>query len=218
MSEQKLFFPASDLMKHNQSLDVPIGDGGIFLTLKRNGEHIEIDLGAQSFAAEVEVTIVRGIFSQMCQIYGDNGQENLSQITFREIENMLRDQNSERSFDQSHQAKMEQLFVDMKAFFNRIYRIHDFFSGFDRNSISENSSFFLQLKSFDLLRLEMKSFFDLEEYQLPRLNTWDPKSGELSFLVGAKTELSQMEGALFRLCWLELAPIKRIKMVASEAS
>ena len=80
----------------------------------------------------------------------------------------------------------------------------------------ERSSFFEDLKSFHQIRKDMQSLFNVSENQLPRLNTWDKKRGELSFIIDHHTKLSILDSEFFRLVWLDIEGINQIKMVASE--
>ena len=53
-------------------------------------------------------------------------------------------------------------------------------------------NFFEDLKVFHQIRLDLGSLFNVSENELPRLNTWDKKRGELSFIIDNNTRLSAL--------------------------
>ena len=78
-------------------------------------------------------------------------------------------------------------------------------------------SFFEQIKSLDDLHRMYCEAKSIERNEVPRLNTWEPKTGELNLIVDSKTKFDRVDTELFRLFWSLFHGIESIKMVASES-
>ncbi len=144
-------------------------------------------------------------------------ERNAVDVTFREAENMLRDINSLPSFDESILLDIETIYQNIQKLYGRLDQLNKLLA----NDISSTSlvgkSFFEQLKILDKCISDCASGFGIIRGELPRLNTWNPSSGELSFIVSSKTNLNRVDTAIFHSVWTVFDGVERIKMVASES-
>lgn len=161
--------------------------------------------------------ILHALFYQMVQLIADSTQRSSGEIEFRETENMLRDVNSIPSFPNDLGEKLKVDFLKIKNIYQRVKSLKDFYYQFtDLRSLLNNKSFFEQVAELDKMHQQFSEFFGLEKSHLPRLNTWGPSKGELSFIVGAQTIIGPVDMQIFRYFWLEVDLVESIKMVASE--
>ena len=189
-----------------------------------NGAALEVFIrnGALSatIAEDNEVnTILHGMIAGFLSLRRNYSYPQLESIQFRELENMLRDVNSVKSFEDEYQEKIEQAFHTFKKIFQRYdvfikYLIENEGLGFPLKL--RELSFFEQLQALDKLRTTFASIFGLKVNILPRLNKWFPEKGELSFIVCQKTRLDRIDGVLFTSFWSKIEGIETINMLASE--
>ena len=137
------------------------------------------------------------------------------EIEFREVENMLRDLNSVPSFPSELYDEASSVFLELKTLNDRLNKISELFEDHPelRTSIV-GKNFFDQVSLLDKTHQMFIEYFGGDRMRFPRLNTWDPKISEISFLVDGKTTLSLLEMQLLRHFWSEIEPIVSIKMVA----
>ena len=197
-------------------LVVPIGDI-FFLKIKVAEKTLEPILEAKNKVDSDLCLVARGVFHQLVKLSESDVTNSWVNVSFRELENMLRDQNATRSFDQKYNDFVESLTQELKVFLIRLDSVNNYLENeLNQKASLERSSFFEDLKSFHQIRKDMQSLFNVSENQLPRLNTWDKKRGELSFIIDHHTKLSILDSEFFRLLWLDIEGINQIKMVASE--
>ena len=161
--------------------------------------------------------IITSIIAQLLELKIVNEHLSPRTVSFREIENMLRDKNSVPSFSSKYLSLVKSLYADLIVNMDHIFSLVSYLNDkTDHEVCLAGLNFFDQINVLNQLHQEFAKLFRIDHKGLPRLNTWEERSGELSFIVGSQTELGRSETKFFQLFWLEIAGVKTIKMVASE--
>lgn len=167
---------------------------------------------------EENLMVIHALAYELASILKHNSTEkNAVDVSFREAENMLRDINSLPSFDASMLLEIENIYENIKKLYGRLDQLNKLLGNDILSTSLVGKSFFEQLKILDKCISDCASGFGLTRGELPRLNTWNPSSGELSFIVSSKTNLDRIDTAIFHSVWTVFDGVERIKMVASES-
>jgi hypothetical protein len=161
--------------------------------------------------------IITAIIAQLLELKKVNEHITPRTVSFREIENMLRDKNSVPSFSSNHLSLVKNIYASLIMNMDHIFSLVSYLKDKrDHEVCLAGLNFFDQINVLNQLHQEFSKLFHIDHKGLPRLNTWKEQSGELSFIVGSQTELGRNETKFFQLFWLEIGEVKTIKMVASE--
>jgi len=157
----------------------------------------------------------RAVLRQLTLLTDSCGLDFVDQLPHRELENILRDVNSVPAYPADFLPKAENIVETCKRLIVTVKRFdHQFSEGKDLTHAFNNSNFFEQVKILQKLQHSLGELLQFETSCLPRLNLWIPNKGELSFIVTSVTKLDLLEMELYKLFWLELGPIRSIKMLA----
>ena len=136
---------------------------------------------------------------------------------FREVENMARDKNSTPSFMKELLPVIEEKYKSAKNVVVRVFRLVDLlFKNEHRVMEFDQLTFFEQVLCLDQLRADFSNGFIINIDSLPRLDTWMPQNGQLSFSVDPTKHLSKVDSVLFYQLYTNINTVRAIKMVAGE--
>ena len=137
-------------------------------------------------------------------------------LSFREVENMMRDKNSVAVVPTEIFEDCEKSFLKLKRILRYIDGFNSYLKKFPAPEDLCSSDFLSQLKTLSDYRSGFSEVVDLPEVNLPRLDSWFPGSGELVFAVGEKTLLGDLEGKFIIQFFHQIEAVRVIKMVASK--
>ena len=193
--------------------DLKIGEISVVLNWQNNVVNILVNKEKLNEKNQ----IASGFIQAMILLSGQQKSEKMTEISYREAENMLRDRNSVPSFESHVFPDCEYFFQQLRDTFQvslKLFRTLDhFYPELDQFT---QKDFFTQLALLHRVREKLCQDFGRENNKFPRLSQWFAETGTLILLVNVEMPITSLEANLCRQFFQQIEGIREIKMVASE--